>query len=389
MLVNHYKKQIFSFFLGMIMSVMAICHAQAQEEIILGDMRIVYERGFFDQSTLKGDVSDIRFYTGNAYIGSSDRVVLDYEITAGVFKINAFLIEGMRFNDEGVDFYLDRMSVKNMIIDDHILDPMFWNMTDSLKIYNTGDIVLNDMDIEADGSRISIAEFSMNNIPLLPYQASYIPDFDAEITLDKLTIALSPYDPTLAEYHMMLNMLGINDITINMNSISSHRNVGDRYHQVSAGEIELEGLGTLESYGDLEYLKQTYHMINDADFENTSSDQALMILSSLGGGIFINSFELAYRDEGLMDYALTLAGQTSGMTRNDIADMSVMMLQAELMQFPELANMVIPPIEQFIKRGGRLVVSIEPSVKLPVISMVPLMSSPADAISVMGLRVSN
>ncbi len=72
-----------------------------------------------------------------------------------------------------------------------------------------------------------------------------------------------------------------------------------------------------------------------------------------------------------------------------LPDMSVMMLQAELMQFPELANMVIPPIEQFIKRGGRLVVSIEPSVKLPVISMVPLMSSPADAISVMGLRVSN
>ena len=60
-----------------------------------------------------------------------------------------------------------------------------------------------------------------------------------------------------------------------------------------------------------------------------------------------------------------------------------MMLQAELMQFPELANMIIPPIEQFIKRG-RLVVSIEPSVKLPVISMVPLMSSLADAISCNG-----
>ncbi len=64
----------------------------------------------------------------------------------------------------------------------------------------------------------------------------------------------------------------------------------------------------MESYGDLEYLKQTYHMINDADFDNTNPDEALMILSSLGSGIFINSFELAYRDEGLMDYALMLAG---------------------------------------------------------------------------------
>ncbi len=120
-----------------------------------------------------------------------------------------------------------------MIIDDHILDPMFWNRTDDLKVYNTGNIIINDMDIEADGSRISIAEFSMSNIPLLPYQTSYIPDFDAEFNLDKLTIALSPYDPTLAEYHMMLNMIGINDITINMNSISSHRKYRDRYHQVS------------------------------------------------------------------------------------------------------------------------------------------------------------
>ena len=43
-----------------------------------------------------------------------------------------------------------------------------------------------------------------------------------------------------------------------------------------------------------------------------------MMLSSLGGGIFINSFELAYRDEA-NGLRLTLAGQTSGMTRNDIA----------------------------------------------------------------------
>ena len=372
--------------LTIMMSLVAVFAAHAQDDIFIGDMRIAYERGYFDQNTLQGDVSDIRFYAGNDYLGSSERLVLDYDLTGGVFKLNTFLIEGMRMNDENVDIYLGRMSIEDMVMDDQFLDTV---IDGGISVYRTGDIVVNDLDIEAEGSRISIERFSMSNIPLLPYEGASIPDYDSEFTLEKFTIALSPYDPTLAEYHMMLNMLGINDITMNANSIASHRNVGNRYRQVSTADIELVGLGTFETYGDLEYLKPTYHMINQSNFENIEPDQALLMLSSLGGGIFINSLELSYSDNGLMDYALSLAGQTSGMTRGDIADMTVMMMQAELMQYPDLANMVIPPLEQFIKRGGRLVVSIEPTVSLPIISLPPLMSSPAEAINVLGLRVSN
>ena len=372
--------------LTIMMSFMAVFAANAQDDIFIGEMRIAYERGYFDQNTLKGDVSDIRFYAGNDYLGSSERLVLDYDLTGGVFRLNTFLVEGMRMNDENVDIFLGRMSIEDMVMDDQILDTV---INGGFSVYRTGEIVINDLDIEAEGSRISLEQFSMSNIPLLPYEGASIPDYDSEFILEKFTIALSPYDPTLAEYHMMLNMLGINDITINANSIASHRNVGNRYRQISTGDIELVGLGTFETYGDLEYLKPTYHMINQSNFENIEPDQALLMLSSLGGGIFINSLELSYSDNGLMDYALSLAGQTSGMTRGDIADMTVMMMQAELMQYPDLANMVIPPLEQFIKRGGRLVVSIEPTVSLPIISLPPLMSSPAEAINVLGLRVSN
>ena len=372
--------------LTIMMSLVAVFAAHAQDDIFIGDMRIAYERGYFDQNTLQGDVSDIRFYAGNDYLGSSERLVLDYDLTGGVFKLNTFLVEGMRMNDENVDIFLGRMSIEDMVMDDQFLDSV---IDGGISVYRTGDIVVNDLDIEAEGSRISIERFSMSNIPLLPYEGASIPDYDSEFILEKLTIALSPYDPTLAEYNMMLNMLGINDITINANSIASHRNVGNRYRQISTADIELVGLGTFETYGDLEYLKPTYHMMNQSDFENIEPDQALLMLSSLGSGIFINSLELSYSDKGLMDYALSLAGQTSGMTRGDIADMTVMTMQAELMQYPDLANMVIPPLEQFIKRGGRLVVSIEPTVSLPIISLPPLMSSPAEAINVLGLRVSN
>ena len=372
--------------LTIMMSLVAVFAAHAQDDIFIGDMRIAYERGYFDQNTLQGDVSDIRFYSRNDYLGSSERLVLEYDFTGGVFKLNTFLVEGMRINDENVDIYLGQMSIEDMVIDDQFLNTV---IDGGISVYRTGDIVVNDLDIEAEGSRISIERFSISNIPLLPYEGASIPDYDSEFILEKLTIALSPYDPTLAEYHMMLNMLGINDITMNANSIASHRNVGNRYRQVSTADIELVGLGTFETYGDLEYLKPTYHMMNQSDFENIEPDQALLMLSSLGGGIFINSLELSYRDKGLMDYALSLAGQTSGMTRGDIADITVMTMQAELMQYPDLANMVIPPLEQFIKRGGRLVVSIEPTVSLPIISLPPLMSSPAEAINVIGIRVSN
>ncbi len=375
--------------LAMMLAMLAVLPAHAQDEFTLGDMRVVYDRGYFDTDTLKGDVSDIRFYSGNSYFGSSDRLVLDYELASGVFKLNTFLIEGLRISDEGLNVYMESMSIENMIIDDQVLDQAFLESDAGVKVYNSGEIKINDIDIEAEGSRISLSELYISDIPILPYQNSYIPDYDSEIYIDRLTIALSPYDPSLAEYHMMLNSLGINDITVNMSSISSHRNVGDRYRQISNAEIQLVGLGAFESYGDIEYLKQTYHMLNENDFENVDPSQALLVLSSFGGGIFINSFELSYTDRGFMDYAFTLAGQFSGMARDDIADLAVMSIQGELMQFPDIADLIIPPIERFIRRGGRIVISAEPKISLPIISYLPLIESPSDAINVLGVRVTN
>ena len=59
------------------------------------------------------------------------------------------------------------------------------------------------------------------------------------------------------------------------------------------------------------------------------------------------------------------------------------------MQFPDIADLIIPPIERFIRRGGRIVVSAKPTVSLPIISYLPLMESPSDAINVLGVRVTN
>lgn len=385
--------KIFHFFSTIIhvviLSALSVYSANAKEEIIIADLRIVYERGFFDETSFSGDISDIRFYMGSDYLGSSDRVVIDYNISGGVFDLNTFLVQGLRMKEDGVDIFIDRFSIENMVIDNQVFNLMAPDSLGTPKIYKTGDILIEDVNFEFDGSRISLDKFYLSNINLLPFQASYIPDYDSEIYLDRFTVALSPYDPTLAEYHMILNMLGINDITLNMNSVASHRNVGDRYRQVGTSEIELIGFGSLESYSDIEYLKQSYHMLNQTNFENIDPDQALLLFSSLGGGIFFNSFELSYTDKGLMDYAFTFASQSTGMNRNDIADMSVMMMQTQLMQFPDIANMVIPPVERFIRRGGRIVISIEPTVNLPVISLVPLMASPADAINVLGVRVYN
>ena len=375
--------------LAMMLAMLAVLPAHAQDEFTLGDMRIVYDSGYFDTDSLKGDLSNIRFYSGNSYIGSSDRLVIDYTLASGVFKLNTFLVEGLRFSDDDVNIYMESMSIENMIIDDQVLDQAFLESDAGVKVYNSGEIRINDIDIEAEGSRISLSELYVSDIPILPYQASTIPDYDSEIYIDRLTIALSPYDPSLAEYNMMLNMIGINDITVNMNSISSHRNIGDRYRQISNAEIQFVGLGTVETYGDIEYLKQTYHMFNENDFEDIDPSQALLVLSSFGGGIFINSIEMSYTDRGFMDYAFTLASQSSGMTRDDIADLAVMSIQGELMQFPDIADLIIPPIERFIRRGGRIVVSAEPTVSLPIISYLPLMESPSEAINVLGVRVTN
>ena len=147
-----YNGRISSFntlMITIMMSFMAIFAAHAQDNIFIGDLRIAYERGYFDQNTLKGDVSDIRFYAGNDYLGSSERLVLDYDLTGGVFRLNTFLVEGMRMNDEDVVIYLGRMSIEDMVMDDQMLDPMFWDIDGGVSVYRTGDIIINDLDIES------------------------------------------------------------------------------------------------------------------------------------------------------------------------------------------------------------------------------------------------
>jgi len=157
----------------------------------------------------------------------------------------------------------------------------------------------------------------------------------------------------------------------------------------TSSNLELVGLGELEIYSDVEILKTTFNMIDQFNFEDEDPTQSLMLMSSLGGGFFINYIEVMYQDQGLMGFVMNAAEQSMLMDRNQISDMILDLMSIQLMAYPDINSSLIPPMERFLKRGGRIVASVEPRSSLPVISLFAQIQTPEDAIREFGFKLRN
>jgi hypothetical protein len=113
------------------------------------------------------------------------------------------------------------------------------------------------------------------------------------------------------------------------------------------------------------------------------------MFSSLGGGLFINYLEVTYQDQGLMGFVMTAAEQSMLMDRNQISDLILDTLTIQFMAYPDVMTSLLPPMERFLKRGGKIVASVEPGSSLPLISLIAQVQTAEDAITVFGFKLNN
>ena len=363
---------------------------QASDQFSMGNIDVMYDGGYFDPDRFMGDITSVRLYEDGKPVAYIDHLIVKHRKRAGdVVQLDQFLIEGLRIRDDDVVITIDRLSIKDSVFDDEMLESDFWNTNEEPDIYYLGEVAVDNLRMTIEGSDIALDQLIIDNFPLMPFQSDFIPDYEGGFILKGLVFDLNPNDPELREFHEILSQMGLRDITINANAITNHRNKGDRYHQQTSSNLELVGLGELETYSDVEILKTTFNMIDQFQFDDDDPTQSLLMLSSLGGGFFINYIEVMYQDQGLMSFVMSAAEETMFMNRNQISDMILDAMTIQFMAYPDITSDLLPPMERFLKRGGKIVASVEPKSSLPVISLFAQIQTPEDAIRVLGFDLRN
>jgi len=389
MIKTHIKTSL-GYGLAIIGVLFIVFPVQASNQFKLGNIDVMYDGGFFDADRFTGDITSVRLYENGKPVAYMDHFVIRHRKRAGgVVQLEQFLIEGLRVRDDDVALTIDRVSIEDSVFEEDMLKSEFWDTNEEPDIYYLGEISIDNLMMNIEGSEIALDQLIIDNFPLMPLQSDIIPDYEGGFILKGLVFDLNPNDPELREFHQMLSQMGLQDITINANAITNHRNKGDRYHQKTSSNLELVGLGELEIYSDVEILKTTFNMIDQFNFEDEDPTQSLMLMSSLGGGFFINYIEVMYQDQGLMGFVMNAAEQSMLMDRNQISDMVLDLMSIQLMAYPDINSSLIPPMERFLKRGGRIVASVEPRSSLPVISLFAQIQTPEDAIRVFGFKLRN
>ena len=389
-MIGTLQRKLWVYGLTLICCLFPFYPVQASDQFEIGNVLVMYDGGYFDADRFTGDITDVRFYEDGQAVAFADHFAVRHRKRAGdVIQLEQFLLEGLRVRDDDFVMTVDRVSIEGSIFGNEMFDMDFWNTNEEPDIYYLGEVSIDNLRMNVEGSEIALDQLVIDNFPLIPFQSDTIPDYEAGFILKGLVFDLNPNDPELMEYHNMLAQMGLQDITINANAITSHLNKGDRYHQKTSSNLELVGLGELELYSDIEVLKTTFAMIDQFNYDNDDPMQSLMMLSSLGGGLFINYLEVTYQDQGLMGFVMTAAEQSMFMDRNQISDMILDTLTIQFMAYPDVMTSLLPPMERFLKRGGKIVASVEPGSSLPLISLIAQVQTAEDAITVFGFKLNN
>jgi hypothetical protein len=389
-MIGIFQSKLWAYGLSFICFLFPLYPVHASDQFEIGDVLVMYDGGYFDADRFTGDITDVRFYENGQPIAYADHFAVRHRKRAGdVVHLEQFLLEGLRVRDDGFVMTIDRVSIEGSIFGNEMFDMDFWDTNEEPDIYYLGEVSLDNLQMNIEGSEIALDQLVIDNFPLMPFQSDTIPDYEGGFILKGLVFDLNPNDPELMEFHTVLAQMGLQDITINAKAITSHLNKGDRYHQKTSSNLELVGLGELELYSDVEILKTTFTMMDQFNYDNDDPVESLLMLSTLGGGFFINYLEVTYQDQGLMGFVMNAAEQTMLMDRNQISDLILDTLTIQFMAYPDVMTSILPPMERFLKRGGKIVASVEPGSSLPLISLIAQIQTPEDAIRVFDFKLSN
>ena len=373
--------------LGLVMIVVALAMpAAAQTTLQLENGNILtFSEGSVDMGTASGELRDVSVIEDGEVVLRADYVFID--ATGTVAGTDWFINEMIAENAEipGEQVFIGRIELRDIAAG---------MLADDAPPANVEDLVTSDTMVRFDNLGFANPEalVSIDSIATLPFDFDTMANGELVMTssgfeVNGITVLAQDGSAELAPLIDALAARGITDLGMDLR-VESLAEVGRDdlriYYGLETGIGEIAGLG----------LGMVFQISQDA-YQNlvpllADPDDNGAALLGLSGAVSLEAAEVIIDDAGALDVLFELGAEEEGVSEDEMRMMARMLLASSLQEtFPETASRLLPPIEAMIRSGGRLVISAQPGMPVPLSSAIGFVMLPDLAIEQLGIDITH
>jgi len=358
----------------------------AQTTIQLENGNILsFSQGSVDMGSASGELRDVTLLQDGEIVLRADYVLIDATGTVAStdWFINELVAENAEMPTEQV--FVGRVELRD------IAAGMFAGEAPPA---NVEDVLTPNTLIRLDNIGFDNPEalVSIDSITTLPFDFDRMTNGELVMTssgfeVSGVTVMAQENTTELAPLFDALAERGISDLGMDLR-VSNLAEIGDDrlriYYGLETGVGSLTGLK----------FALVFQISEDA-YQNlvpllADPDRNAAALLGLSGAVSLEAAELVVDDAGALDILFALAAQEEGVTEDEMRTMSRMLLSRSLQQtFPGHASRLLPPIEAMIRSGGRLAITAQPGMNVPLSSAIGFVMLPDLAIEQLGITVTH
>ena len=368
------------------MLLVLIAPAAAQSTLQLENGNILsFSEGSVDMGTGSGELSDVTVLEDGEIVLRADYVFIDASGT--VAGPDWFIHELVAENAEmpGEQVFVGKIELRDIAAG---------MLADDAPPANVEDVVTSDTKVLFENVGFSSPEalVSIDSIATLPFDFDRMANGDLVMTssgfeVNGVTVMGQDSSAELAPLFDALAERGITDLGMDLRVESLAEVGGDDlriYYGLETGIGELTAL----SFGMVFQISQDAYQ-NLVPLLADPDDNGAALLG-LSGAVSLEAAELVIDDAGALDILFAIGAEEQGISEDEARMMSRMMIAGGLQQtFPENVSRLVPPIEAMIQSGGRLAITAQPDMPLPLSSAIGFVMLPDLAIDQLGITITH
>ena len=368
------------------MLLVLIAPAAAQTTLQLENGNILsFSEGSVDMGTGSGELSDVTVLEDGEIVLRADYVFIDASGT--VAGPDWFIHELVAENAEmpGEQVFVGKIELRDIAAG---------MLADDAPPANVEDVVTSDTKVLFENVGFSGPEalVSIDSIATLPFDFDRMANGDLVMTssgfeVNGVTVMGQDSSAELAPLFDALAERGITDLGMDLRVESLAEVGGDDlriYYGLETGIGELTAL----SFGMVFQISQDAYQ-NLVPLLADPDDNGAALLG-LSGAVSLEAAELVIDDAGALDILFAIGAEEQGISEDEARMMSRMMIAGGLQQtFPENVSRMVPPIEAMIQSGGRLAITAQPDMPLPLSSAIGFVMLPDLAIDQLGITITH
>lgn len=345
-----------------------------------------FEDGSIDMRTGSGELYDVMVLEGDDVILQADYVFIEASGEVGSIDwfVHDMVADNAEMPYEGI--FIGRLELKDIAFgrlaeDEEMADYEQYITAESSVVLENIGMVAEDALLSVD--RVVSLPFSfgqLNSGLQIVTSAGFEVDGITVMPLEDSAPGENPVLDKLAEH-------GISDIGMDMKIAAGATLSGDSmqlFYGIEAGMRDLAGTRFTIA---LSMAQEAYSQLVPMLMEPKENGAALLGLS---GAVSLDGAELVIDDSGLMDILFEIAAEEEGVSEGDVRTMARISVAAVVQEtFPQNLSRILPPIEAMISQGGRLDITAEPQMPVPISSSLGFAVLPDLAIDQLGITVTH